>query len=280
MIYNVKKLMFCAFWGDGMEIKSCGYDYRHSAAFKIKRPYGSGDYVLLILRSPAYVILKNKKHFTEGNAVIIFNKGTPQLFGAANCEFINDWVHFECDNTDILHLKELGIEFDTILQLQNVNALSSLQKYLCFEKHSNNKNSSQSTAMYFNLIMLKISDMCEQKKVKNTAIYEELLTLRNDIFSYPQKNWSIEEVSKKLAISKSYLQHLYKMFFNTCIIKDITLSRIEHSKYLLFSTNYTICSISELCGYKNDVHFMRTFKRETGFTPTEYRKNLNSHVLK
>ena len=127
--------------------------------------------------------------------------------------------------------------------------------------------------MYFNLIMLKISDMCEQKQLGNTAIYEELFNLRNSIFSQPQKKWTVFKISKKLSISKSYMQHLYKAYFNTTIKKDITLSRIEHSKYLLFSTNHTISTIANLCGYENDVHFMRTFKKETGFTPTEYRKN-------
>ena len=275
MIYNIVKLIFCAFWRDIMKIANCGYDYRHPKGFRINRPNGSGDYILLIVRSPASFTFEGIEYFTNGNAVIIFNKGTPQLYGSNNTEYINDWIHFECDENDVKFLKELGIEFDKILEFQNVGALSNFIKQMYFEKYSNNKNSNQSVEMYFNLIMLKLSDLCEQRKVADTKMQEQLVELKNQIFSNPKETWKIDDIAKKLSISKSYLQHQYKEFFNTSIMKDVTLSRIEYSKYLLFSTDYTISTITELCGYENDVHFMRTFKKETGLTPTEYRKCLN-----
>ena len=39
-----------------MDIINVGFDYKHPADFKIQRPNGSGDYILLILRSPAFFI--------------------------------------------------------------------------------------------------------------------------------------------------------------------------------------------------------------------------------
>ncbi len=258
-----------------MWIVNCGYNYHHPKEFQINRPHGSGDYILLIVRSPATFTIDKKTYFTNGNAVIIFNKGTPQLYGSSDKEYVNDWVHFECDEDDIKLFKELEIEFDKILEFQSVTELSSLIKLIYFEKYSNNKNSTLTVTTLFKLIMLKISDFCQQNQTTDSKLQIQLNNLRNSIFSNPQKNWQLEEISKSLSISKSYLQHKYKLFFNTCIKGDITLSRIEHSKYLLFSTNYTITTISALCGYENDVHFMRTFKKNTGLTPTEYRKSLN-----
>lgn len=257
-----------------MQIVSCGYDCRHPQGFQIKRPNGSGDYLLLVVRSAAAFILNNKTYITKGNAAIIFKKGTPQRFGSADKEYINDWIHFECDENDINAFHELGIEFDKILEFQSVLEISNLIKLICFERYSSNKNAKQTVMTLFKLIMLKFSDYCEQNPIVNTKYQKQLNDLRNDIFTNPQENWKVEEISKKLLISKSYLQHQYKRLFNTSIKKDVVLSRIEYSKYLLFSTDYTISAISTLCGYENDVHFMRTFKKETGVTPTEYRKSL------
>ena len=129
--------------------------------------------------------------------------------------------------------------------------------------------------MYFYLIMLKISDLCQKTELADTEMLEQLVELRNQIISNPKETWKIDDIAKKLSISRSYLQHKYKEFFNTSIKKDVILSRIEYSKYLLFATDYTISTITELCGYENDVHFMRTFKKEIGLTPTQYRKSLN-----
>lgn len=258
-----------------MKIVNCGYDYHHPDGFKINRPNGSGDYILLIIRSPAYFIFEGTEYFTNGNAVVIFDKGTPQLYGSDNAEYINDWIHFECDEKDIKFLTELGIGFDKVMEFQNVSVLSNFIKQMYFEKYSNNKNSNHSVEMYFNLIMLKISDLCQKSELSDTEMMEQLVKLRNQIISNPKEAWKIEDIAKKLSISKSYLQHKYKKFFNTNIKKDVTLSRIEYSKHLLFDTDYTISTITKLCGYENDVHFMRVFKKETGLTPTEFRKNLN-----
>ena len=54
-------------------------------------------------------------------------------------------------------------------------------------------------------------------------------------------------------------------------MEDVLQRRIEYAKYLLSSTDFTIYSISTMCGYANDVHFMRLFKKATGTTPSEYR---------
>ena len=67
---------------------------------------------------------------------------------------------------------------------------------------------------------------------------------------------------------------IYKDYFGVSAISDVVKSRIEHSKYLLFSTGYSLNIISAMCGYKNDVHFMRQFKKLEGISPTQYRNRI------
>lgn len=67
-----------------MQIINCGYNYRHPNDFKIYRPNGSGDCILLIIHSPAFFVFKNQKHYTAGNSVVVFREGTPQIYGAFN----------------------------------------------------------------------------------------------------------------------------------------------------------------------------------------------------
>jgi len=44
---------------------------------------------------------------------------------------------------------------------------------------------------------------------------------------------------------------------------------------MLAETNNTIREIAFACGYGNEYHFIRQFKKITGKTPTEYR---NFHI--
>ena len=95
--------------------------------------------------------------------------------------------------------------------------------------------------------------------------------MRNEIQLAPQNEWNIDWISQKIQMSRSYIQHLYKRFFGMSITEDIQNSRMEYAKYLLSSTNEKISSIAKSCGYENDVHFMRLFKKQTAMTPSEFR---------
>ncbi len=256
-----------------MKIVNCGYNYRHADGFQIQRPNGSGDYIVLIVRSPAFFRFNDTVCHTTGNAVVLFRKGTPQIYGANGAEFVNDWIHFEAQEVEIEEWMSMGIRFDHILEFPSVSELSSIIRNMCYEIYSNNQNADTSAALYFRLMMLKISDYCHAAITESeSALTKELTELRQNIFLHPGQKWSVENMAKQLSISISYLQHQYKAFFGTGIKQDITTSRIEYAKYLLFSTDYTVGTIAQLCGYENDVHFMRTFKAKTDCTPTEYRK--------
>lgn len=256
-----------------MKIVNCGYDNHHLPDFKINRPEGSGDYLLLIVRSPAFFVFNNKKYHTDGNSVILFKKGTPQLYGAETGEYINDWVHFEADEAFESRISELGIKFDIIINISSSLPLSDIIKKMYLEEYSGNKNSEKSSILYFNLLLLKISDLCVLPPANNNShLYEQMTALREEILSYPQKNYSIKSLADRLSVSPSCFQHKYKAFFATNVKKDITAARIEYSKHLLFGTDNTISEIASLCGYENDVHFMRVFKKITKMTPSMYRK--------
>jgi AraC family transcriptional regulator of arabinose operon len=116
---------------------------------------------------------------------------------------------------------------------------------------------------------------------KENPYFSDLLKIRNDLFLYPQKDWNIEDISKKLNLSSSYIQHLYKSFFGNSIISEVTNNRIEYAKYLLSSTDMNVESIATSCGYKNSVHFMRLFKKNVQLTPSQYRtqKHVSSQEI-
>lgn len=254
-----------------MELYNSGYDWRHGTDFKIERPKGSGDYTLLIVRSPAYMIIQGVMHHIQENSVVVLKKNSPITYGADGTEFVNDWIHFDVNENDLAMFERIGIVFDRVMQFQDVYALSRFIKQICIERRSGNQNATESINFLIYLLFLKISDFSATQPTGFTTLVERLRNLRNNIFSNPQAMWSIESISKSLSISPSYLQHKYKQLFGNSIITDITLSRIEYSKYLLANTKYAVSQISQMSGYENVEHFTRIFKRETGQTPTQHR---------
>jgi len=76
----------------------------------------------------------------------------------------------------------------------------------------------------------------------------------------------------ELNLSESHFQHLYKQISNVGVITDEINSRIKYAQLLLSAADDSIAEISEKCGYRNDVPFIKQFKKNVGITPSTYRK--------
>ncbi len=258
-----------------MRVSNCGYDFRHKASYTAERPLGTEGHILMIIRSPARIVLNGEVYCTKGNCVVLYHMDTPQFFYAHNAEFVNDWVRFTADEEDLEFLKRIGIQFDTIMEYADVYPMSRLIKILAMEQWSSNPNAEESVTLLLRILLLKLSDYIAKNPVIYSQLTEKLNILRNNIYANPQNDWSIDSICKALSISPSYLQHKYKQLFGNNVKNDITESRIQYSKQLLLNTNHTVATISRMVGYANDVTFMYIFKKKVGLTPSEYRKSSN-----
>ncbi len=102
--------------------------------------------------------------------------------------------------------------------------------------------------------------------------FEKLCLLRNRIMKNPELPWNISEIADSLYLSKSYLQKIYKTYFNKSIIEEMISFRIENARKLLEKTDMTITDISRKCGYSSYNYFVRQFRNSEGLSPSEYRE--------
>ena len=75
--------------------------------------------------------------------------------------------------------------------------------------------------------------------------------------------------------------HMSYGYFSRCFHDIIGMSfsdyciqiRIRKAKDYLLNTGYSIQQIADDVGYNDEKYFSRLFKKITGISPTEYRKN-------
>ena len=140
-----------------MKIANIGCNYTHPEDFVIDRPRGSGDYLLLILKSPAFFELNGQRQNAPAHSVVIFRKGTPQHYGAANAPFINDWIHFDMEDAEAEQLEKLDIPFDTIFPVHTTATLSEIIQSLFQAHYSVTLFQSRYLELYFELLLLKLA---------------------------------------------------------------------------------------------------------------------------
>ncbi|MFF2482269.1 response regulator [Paenibacillus sp. NPDC058071] len=88
------------------------------------------------------------------------------------------------------------------------------------------------------------------------------------------KELSLEEVAEMLGLNASYFSQLFKQMTGETFVYYRTKRRMELAKKLLASGQYKITDISFEVGYADHPHFTKTFKKFTGYTPSEYRLSL------
>jgi len=256
-----------------MKINKIGYDYVHNPDFFISRPHGSGDSVLILLRSPAIFYLNGSDVKARENSFILYKEGTPQFYRADGTEFVNDWFHFSNSEDEKGLFDSFGIPFDTVVETGNISELSALIKSMSYEKYSDNPYRSYSLELYLKLFFVKLGEKCHNSsKSRALRYYENMSAIRSRIYSTPQYEWSIKELADEATMSVSYFEHTYKNVFGVSVINEVISSRIEYAKYMLSTTDVPVGRIAEICGYKSDIHFMKQFKSRTGKTPSQYRK--------
>ncbi len=255
-----------------MIINAIGVNYTHSNKFAINRPNGSGDFLFLHIKTPAVFILDGKAIIAEKNSIIVFKKGTPQLYSAHGSNYVNDFIHF--DAVEEHDLKKLPL--NTLLPLPSSKQINKILKDIYLEHISNNVNRAESMDLQLKLLFVKVNELVAYKP-QDTVLYgyyDALLNLRSLIYRYPEERWSVTSLSNQVNLSPSHFQRLYKQTFGTTCIADVIACKIQYAKASLASTSGTIREISALCGYDNEEHFMRQFKSEVGLTPSEYRNQI------
>lgn len=82
----------------------------------------------------------------------------------------------------------------------------------------------------------------------------------------------LDELANIAHINKFYLVHSFTKYTGMSPISYLISKRIQQSKNLLESTNYSISQISDLVGFSSQSYFSQSFKRATTLSPNDYRK--------
>lgn len=257
-----------------MILNGVGYKYVHEKEFFMRRPMGSGDYLLLLVSTRAFFRLEEGEVVSEEQSFILYKKGTAQYYGSVEERYINDWVHFDLTEEEAERVEQMGIPFNRPIKCNDFLNLSNQVKKIYQETYSANPYKDKTILLYLELLLIKLAEsLCENNPKNNVPHYQKFSSLRMELYNKPEINWTMEEMAKRTFLSASYFQHLYKQIFSVSPQNDLINARMERAQYLLTHTEYAVGLIARECGYKTEVHFMRQFKKLTGVTPQTYRKN-------
>lgn len=90
---------------------------------------------------------------------------------------------------------------------------------------------------------------------------------------YKENDLKLETLAEKLNSNRHFVSQVINQVYKTNFFDYINANRIGEAKRLLVNDELNIIEVAYAVGYNNKGTFNLAFKRITGLTPTEFRKN-------
>ncbi len=171
--------------------------------------------------------------------------------------YIKNMVCPRCIHTVGQILQEEGIGYSTI-QLGEVNLNDGLTKK---DQEVLEHRLAQSGFEFLKGIKAKLVSQIKSLIVSEIHYSTDLGNLKFSVI-----------IEDKLNRSYSYLSRLFSSVEGKTIEKYILSQKIEKVKELLIYDELTLSEIADNMGYSSVSHLSSQFKKETGMTPTQFKK--------
>ena len=92
--------------------------------------------------------------------------------------------------------------------------------------------------------------------------------------NYTNETLSVKDISSHVFLSSPYVCTLFKAETGQTLNQYLTGYRMERAKQLLCDSRYKITDISSKVGYSDGNYFGKSFKKYTGYSPSDYREKM------
>jgi len=275
------------------------FNIRRHTSKTLKQDMHAHEYIQIayILRGVCTHQLRGKTLTVARGDIFIIAPGVQHSFNAAadkTCEMLL------LDFIPALIQDQIGPFADTLLPLLNIQNRKGVlpQPWMHISKGKQqfvdqllqdiqdeleHQENGYEFAVRMNLVKLLILIDREFRKERRKPASQPALAEQNpidEVKRYVYDNYSqdipLEHGAMIANMAPSYFSHVFKKETGQTFIDFMNEVRIERAMELITRDSHTITHIGFQVGFHHLSHFIRTFKKRTGITPTEYKKTFGA----
>lgn len=85
-----------------------------------------------------------------------------------------------------------------------------------------------------------------------------------------------DEIAAFAHLQPNHLDRAFRQAYGVAPMQMLRDLRLQRARHLLESSDHTVGAIAVLCGFEEAGYFTRVFRRKTGQTPSEYRRDVSA----
>lgn len=132
------------------------------------------------------------------------------------------------------------------------------------------KRAEQIIVLHNEMLMDFTHKMADLPKQKVYSI--QIVKAIDYILKHRTVKLTVQDIADELNINRSYLSSLFKKETGKSISDFIREEKIKAAANMLKFSDYSYSDIAEYFGFASQSHFIECFRKQTGFSPKEYRK--------
>lgn len=258
-----------------VNIRASGYGSVYDSGYSFHRGTEAGVFLIVLAKSRICFGFDGRKAVLPENTLIIYDGSCEVDYASADSSLVCNWLVFDAEG-DSEFFESLELIFNLPLRFADTDFIDELMRNITSEFYSMNSHRLKITDVMLKTLLFKADEQCRPREICQSSTvephYNLLVELREKIYRNPQKKWNVDLMAADVSMSRSYFQHVYREVFGVSCMTDVINGKIEKAKEILSETSCTVSQVAAMCGYDNEEHFMRQFKRIVGETPTGYRK--------
>ncbi len=180
------------------------------------------------------------------------------------------WLTFQGGMADIWKRAKLIQMHSPLISSGNQHLLSPLfEDLLRLTKPKSARRSFETAALCHLLLARALSGLGAVSVMSND---ERLHEAGDYLRMHPEMDIDLPQLAKQLGMSYSTFRRSFTRHFGSSPDRFHQQARVAKAKQFLIETELPLKSIAERLGYSSEFYLMQVFKRQTGVTPTQWRR--------
>jgi len=200
--------------------------------------------------------------------VILWDENRPHYFGKASQPWNHSWVVFAGDDVeqDWMHAA-----FERPQRFEDTSHLLGCFSRLLREFQAFDKPDLPTLSANIHLLL---RELCREYNVTSHSggTSDPVRLARHWIAGNLRHRLPIAAVAKRVSLSPSRLQQLFRVQLNCSVQQYIERERLQEARYWLMHEGLRISEIAEQTGFSSAFYFTRRFTKAFNQSPREYRK--------